>query len=105
MPFSDLEYIIHQDVENLATRNVVKAVTGGKELAYPTTRTFLRNSSDPAELRGFHAILGTPNGTNVAYLVADHFHDIGMKSVERINVCWPRGQSGLRTLMLSFELS
>jgi hypothetical protein len=58
----------------------------GGQKKFPICRTFERHSNDLNEMKGFYAPLGTPLGANTAYLVRDHFYDIGRKSVGKITV-------------------
>lgn len=80
-----MAYVLYQHIENVETSRVV-GVLVGRERSYPFERTFSRISADPAEVKGFYALLGTPLGSNVAYLVRGHFADIGHKIVVRIRV-------------------
>ncbi|KAH7419225.1 hypothetical protein BKA64DRAFT_699260 [Cadophora sp. MPI-SDFR-AT-0126] len=87
---SSLRYVIRSWVTNTETQNqVVEALRGIGRTSIPgvaNREVFSRTSTDQAEVDGFYAILGTPNGASTGFLVATHKEKLGIKRVASITV-------------------
>jgi hypothetical protein len=86
-----LKYVIRFDVVNTATNSIVsRAVRGLFRINWPGVTLPM------SEAKG-QAVLGTPNGAGIAYLLATHKAQLGQKTVESVHV-WTRAvqeESGL----------
>ncbi|KAF3226799.1 hypothetical protein TWF106_011211 [Orbilia oligospora] len=94
-----LKYIIHEDVENTRTQKVIntiaeflpekiRQVQGDEEVGtQPGFLMVLDAVSDNIiEQEAFNAILGSENGRGVAYLLNQHSHAFGRKTVVQIRI-------------------
>ncbi|KAF1842229.1 uncharacterized protein K460DRAFT_358868 [Cucurbitaria berberidis CBS 394.84] len=92
---SDLRYILRYNVVNNLTNSMVDTINlenGTETKAWPGT------SYDATSKEG-QALLGTPNGSSVAYLLIQHKNQLGHKTVEKITVFQHR-----RLLMMLFYI-
>ncbi|KAK4500413.1 hypothetical protein PRZ48_008602 [Zasmidium cellare] len=89
-----LKYVVRSSVQNQDTLDVVEralkksGISSGRAPAWPGY-TFKPEGRD---LRPFQAVLGTPNASGVAWLLAQHREDLGNKTITAIRV-WDK--SGL----------
>lgn len=108
-----LRFIIQSWVTNRDTQEqVVSALRAVGETQVPnfaTRRVFSRTSDNEAEVNGFYAILGTPNGAGGGFLLATHKARLGVKRFASVTVwnypgafSFALGQDA--KLMLSFEI-
>ena len=76
---SSLSYIIRSWVTNTETQDqVVEALRGVGRTSIPgiaSRQVFRRTSTNQAEVDGFYAMLGTPNGASTGFLVATHIRE------------------------------
>ncbi|KAI5922254.1 hypothetical protein F4810DRAFT_289123 [Camillea tinctor] len=117
---SNVRYIIRSWITNAETQDhVFRALRNLGITEVPTfanRRTFDRESQEPDEERraneinGFYAILGTPNGSGGAFLLATHKDKLGVKRFRSVTlwtspVAWPIGSgTSLLKLVLMFEV-
>jgi len=79
---SELRYVLRYNVLNVLTESVVKSIhtaNATETLPWPGT------SYSATSLEG-QALLGTPNGSSVAYLLIQHKQELGHKTVDKITV-------------------
>lgn len=79
---SELKYVLRYDVLNLKTGFVVEAINvanGADTMPWPGV------DYDAGSDQG-RALLGTPNGSSVAYMLVQHKRRLGHKTVEKITV-------------------
>ncbi|RVD80455.1 uncharacterized protein DFL_008352 [Arthrobotrys flagrans] len=94
-----LKYIIHEDVENTRTQKAIdrvaellpekiRQVRGDEKIGtQPGFLLILKAVSDNiVEQEAFNAILGSENGRGVAYLLNQHSHVLGGKTVVQIRI-------------------
>jgi hypothetical protein len=92
---SDLQYVLRHKVMNETTESVmqsINAANGSTTLAWPGA------SYDATSFEG-QALLGTPNGSGVAYMLIQHKCELGHKVVDKIIVFEED-----RELMLLFQI-
>lgn len=108
-----LRFIIQSWVINPDTQEqVVSALRAVGETQVPnfaTRRVFSRTSDNEAEVNGFYAILGTPNGVGGGFLLATHKARLGVKRFASVTVwnypgAFSFGLGEDAKLMLSFEI-
>ena len=78
-----LKYVIRYEIVNLATVSIINRAVGIMYYIQWPGVTILMSDE-----RG-RAILGTPNGAGVAYLLATHKTQLGQKTIESVHV-WSR---------------
>ena len=78
-----LNYVFRFEIFNLDTKAVMQHILGGSDGSWPGIEVSM---SDPGGL----AMLGTPNGRGVAWLLATHQDQLGRRTVESIRV-WSTG--------------
>jgi hypothetical protein len=76
-----LKYVIRYEVANPDTLTTVEQAAGD---SFPQWPGLTFPMSDERAL----AILGTPNGAGIAYLLATHKEQLGHKTIESVNVWW-----------------
>jgi hypothetical protein len=79
---SELKYVLRYNVMNTVTNFVAEAINFAndcKTLPWPGV-------SYDADSEEGQALLGTPNGSSVAYMLIQHKHQLGHKIVDRITV-------------------
>ncbi|KAF3132557.1 hypothetical protein TWF569_010840 [Orbilia oligospora] len=94
-----LKYIIHEDVENTLTQKVINTVAeflpekirqvqGDEEVGTQSGFLIVLDavSDNIIEQEAFNAILGSENGRGVAYLLNQHSHAFGRKTVVQIRI-------------------
>ncbi|EGX51476.1 hypothetical protein AOL_s00054g175 [Orbilia oligospora ATCC 24927] len=94
-----LKYIIHEDVENTRTQKVINTVAeflpekirqvqGDEEVGTQSGFLIVLDavSDNIIEQEAFNAILGSENGRGVAYLLNQHSHAFGRKTVVQIRI-------------------
>ncbi|KAF3164660.1 hypothetical protein TWF751_009553 [Orbilia oligospora] len=94
-----LKYIIHEDVENTLTQKVINTVAeflpekirqvqGDEEVGTQSGFLMVLDavSDNIIEQEAFNAILGSENGRGVAYLLNQHSHAFGRKTVVQIRI-------------------
>jgi hypothetical protein len=92
---SELKYVLRFNVTNYTTNFVVEAINAanhGRMLPWPGT------DYDAASEEG-QALLGTPNGSSVAFMLVQHKQQLGHKTVDKITVFEQK-----RELMLLFHI-
>ncbi|KAH7400638.1 hypothetical protein DE146DRAFT_755098 [Phaeosphaeria sp. MPI-PUGE-AT-0046c] len=92
----ELRYVLRYFVCNRATRDVIEGINPKHlhlDLPWPGV-TYLATSEEG------HALIGTPNGSGVAYLLIQHKSKLGHKIIESITVFTSEGYR----LMLLFHI-
>ena len=90
-----LKYVFRYEVVNPNTVVIVEQATGRLRRSLWPGLTFPMSDE-----RG-RAILGTPNGAGVAYLLATHKEQLGDKTIESVQVWWyPNEVNFLRVYIL-----
>ncbi|CAO2648158.1 Nn.00g090800.m01.CDS01 [Neocucurbitaria sp. VM-36] len=79
---SDLQYVLRYNVVNVFTNFVLDAIN---KLNDTRTEEWPGRTYDATSKDG-HALLGTPNGSGVAYLLIQHKKQLGHKTIEKITV-------------------
>jgi hypothetical protein len=75
----ELNYVFRLEIKNADTIEVVQRILGGEFRAWPGVDVQM---SDDAGL----AMLGTPNGRGVAWLLATHKEQFGRRTIESVTV-------------------
>jgi hypothetical protein len=94
-PESTLKYVLRHNIMNPVTASIVEAIN----IANSTTTLEWPGTSYAATSEEGQALLGTPNGSGVAYLLVQHKQELGRKTIEKITVF-----SEVRLLMLLFHI-
>lgn len=81
-PRSNLRYVIQSSVVNEVTKVVLGRIIDILQPRYPLQKTI----SPSKESEWFFALLGTPNGAGVGYLLLDHKGVLGFKTVTSITI-------------------
>ncbi|KAF9768654.1 hypothetical protein IL306_014004 [Fusarium sp. DS 682] len=92
----NLKYIIRSQIANHDTLKIVfQAILNKyerdhkkKEIGPWKKRIVMSHQKDPKEL---YAILGSPNGSGVAYMLINHKERLGSKVVSRVDIFVPEG--------------
>ena len=80
---SGLKYVIRYDIVNDETADIIARAAGPRfRIAWPGATISMSTEQG-------RAILGTPNGVGVAFLLATHKAQLGQKTVESVHV-WTR---------------
>jgi hypothetical protein len=79
LPISGLNYVFRFEIANADTIKVIQRILGGAFRPWPGVSVPM---TDAAGL----AILGTPNGRGVAWLLATHKEQFGKKTIESVTV-------------------
>ena len=74
-----LNYVFRFEIANADTKEVIRRILGGEESPWPGVEVSMR---DPAGL----AMLGTPNGLGIAWLLATHKDQLGTRTIESVRV-------------------
>ncbi|KAG7008294.1 hypothetical protein G7Y79_00006g019140 [Physcia stellaris] len=98
---SSLKYIFRHDIINEETIFVIEEIFGVSRRNFPDGEEWPGRKLVPNE-ESFWAVLGTPHGRGIAYLIRDHPNELPGKSIESINVF--RGDKGVRQWHLLFTL-
>jgi hypothetical protein len=89
-----LKYVIRYEIVNPATTSIIEEAAGKLySIQWPGVTILMSDEKG-------RAILGTPNGAGVAYLLATHKTQLGQKTVESVHVWsrhiqWPSGRQNL----------
>lgn len=76
-----LEWIIHHSVTNPVSENVAATVMGQSDYSAWPGKSFQTEDDDNGK-----ALVGCPNGYGVGFLIADHSHLLGGKTIDYVNV-------------------
>ena len=80
---SGLKYVIRYDIVNVDTAEIIEEAVGdSSRILWPGVTISMSTEEG-------RAILGTPNGAGVAFLLATHKVQLGQKTVESVHV-WKR---------------
>ena len=90
---SDLKAIVRLGIENEDTMSVIDRVTAASGGEIQTNGLTWVMNNDVAK-----AMLGTPNGVGVAWLLAQHQKELGHKVVESVTLFWEKKYSGTEEL-------
>lgn len=96
----ELKWLVRYNIANPTTR----AVTVEALRRDGSRRTRWPGVSFPACSENFEAIIGTPNGRGIVWLLASHKREFGAKTVESVRV-WLTGTRDNPTLNFLFTLS
>lgn len=83
VPVSSLKHVIRYNVDNKPTEDVIQDVFG---LDRPDWSKISRGRRFHPDEEEFAALLGTPNGSGVAYMLIDHKGQFGQMRVKSITV-------------------
>ncbi|PWY87094.1 hypothetical protein BO94DRAFT_546336 [Aspergillus sclerotioniger CBS 115572] len=78
---SELKAVIRFSISNLGAQAVMNTVTGGAVIGgYKSPMKFESGSAN------YNALLGTPNGSGVAWLLINHKAQLGIKTIKSISL-------------------
>jgi hypothetical protein len=93
-----LKYVFRYQIANKEATKIIKAIAGSLlTLQWPGV-TFPMTNEDGSPNENGRAILGTPNGLGVAYLLSTHKAQLGHKTIESVHVWSKRRDMGVMTL-------
>ena len=76
----NLRYVFRMQISNADTESIVKRVMGDVATSVWPGKTF-RMTTDEGK-----ALLGTPHGSGIAWLLAQHKKQLGLKTVDEVTV-------------------
>jgi hypothetical protein len=79
LPISELNYVFRIEITNADTIKVIQRILGGAFRPWPGVSVPMTNEAGLA-------MLGTPNGRGVAWLLATHKEQFGKKTIESVTV-------------------
>ena len=96
-PASDLRYVFRYNITNKLTHNVIEEILNKRKHSSEPPEPWMECKVSPNSLDGM-ALLGTPNGVGVAYLLIQHKQEFGSKRVGSIDILTVSNDSDLGTL-------
>jgi hypothetical protein len=99
----NLKWVFQYDITNEESQNIIRLAVGGEQnLIWPGVAVPMTNEDGEPNDAG-RAILGTPNGVGVAYLLSTHRVQLGYRLIESVSV-WIRTKNRRDYYMAMFEI-
>ena len=101
---TQLRYVIRYQIANKETLDIIKRIVGNvRTLYFPGVTISMTKANGKPNAKG-RAILGTPNGAGVAYLLATHKVQLGHKMIESVQLWTKTYRTGSQTLDITCAL-
>lgn len=87
-PLDSLKGVLRQEIKNEDTLNVLAHIVGGDSSDLSKNMKTWPGNDYAADSDALAALLGSPNGQGVAWLLRGHVDDLGKKTVGSVRVWW-----------------